>query len=204
MRTSKLLKSAASVAALAGLLVVSAAGCGDDDDAADDTTAPASTEAVTTTEDTATTTEDVATTTEQTTTVAADEIDVSDFEGSWEATSYAITSKADPAVTIDVIAAGAVLTAQTDTAGNLSGQVDVPEALGGPLTLDFAATFVLVDQETMAVTFDPEIPPLLTDFTGPFGLDETTMTLQDDDAVFDFGDGAGEVPATAEVVLVRI
>lgn len=203
MRTPKMMTRLVSVVALASLVAVSAVGCGDDDEA-DDTTAPAATDTVTTTEDAATTTEEPATTTEQTTTVAADEIEVSDFEGSWEASSYELTSQDDPSVTIDIIAAGAVLTAQTGSTGDLIGQVEIPEALGGPLTLDFAATFVLVDQETMTVTFDPEIPPLLTDFTGPFGLDETTMTLQDNDAVFDFGDGAGEVPAIAEVVLVRI
>lgn len=203
MRTPKMMTRLVSVVALASLVAVSAVGCGDDDEA-DDTTAPAATDTVTTTEDAATTTEEPATTTEQTTTVAADEIEVSDFEGSWEASSYELTSQDDPSVTIDIIAAGAVLTARTGSTGDLIGQVEIPEALGGPLTLDFAATFVLVDQETMTVTFDPEIPPLLTDFTGPFGLDETTMTLQDNDAVFDFGDGAGEVPAIAEVVLVRI
>jgi len=203
MKTPKMLARIIGVVALTSMMAVAAVGCGDDD-SADDTTPTATTEAVTTTEEATTTTEEVATTTEQTTTVAADEIDVSDFEGSWEATSYAITSKDDPSVTIDVVAAGAVLTAETDATGNLSGQVEVPEALGGPLTLDFAATFVLVDQETMTVTFNPEIPPLLTSFTGPFSVDETTMTLQDDGTVFDFGDGAGEVPATAEVVLARI
>ena len=201
MRIPKMMTRGVSVVALVSLVALSAVGCGGDDEA-DDTTAPAATDAVTTTEEAATTTEEPVTTTEQT--PAADEIDVSDFQGSWEATSYEVTSKDDPSVTIDVIAAGAVLTAQTGPTGNLDGQVEIPEALGGPLTLDFAATFVLVDQETMTVTFDPEIPPLLTNFTGPFGLAETTMTLQDNDAVFDFGDGAGEVPATAEVVLVRI
>ena len=199
MRIPKMMTRGVSVVALVSLVAVSAVGCGGDDEA-DDTTAPAATDAVTTTEEAATTTEEPVTTTEQTT--AADGIDVSDFQGSWEATSYEVTSKDDPSVTIDVIAAGAVLTAQTGPTGNLDGQVEIPEALGGPLTLDFAATFVLVDQETMTVTFDPEIPPLLTNFTGPFGLDETTMTLQDNDAVFDFG--SGEVPAIAEVVLVRV
>ncbi len=196
--TPKRVTRVVSVVALASLMALSAVGCGDDDDA-DDTTVPATTAAVTTTEDT----EEPAATTEPTTTVAADEIDVSVFEGPWEATSYAITSQADPSVTFDVIAAGAELTAVADTDGTLIGQVEVPEALGGPLTLDFAATLTLVDQETMTVMFDPEIPPLLTDMTGPFVYDEPMVTLTDEDTVFDFGDGAGEVPVTALVVLAR-
>jgi hypothetical protein len=201
MKTPKMTR-VVGVVALASLMVVSVVGCGDDDEA-DDTTAPAATEDVTTTEE-ASTAEQPAATTEPTTTVAADEVEVSDFEGSWEATSYAITSQADPSVTIDVIAAGAVMTAEADAEGGLTGEVDVPEALGGPLTLDFAATLVVVDQATMTVTFDPEIPPLLTNMTGPFVFDEPTVTLQDEDTVFDFGDGAGEVPVAAQVVLVRV
>lgn len=189
MKAEKVTATAVWIIALAGLVTGGAAGCGNDD-ASDDTTGA--------------TTDDAATTDATPTPVPVEEIEVSDFEGSWEATSYVLTSRDDPSVTIDVIAAGAVFTAETDRAGDLSGQVEVPEALGGPLTLPFAATFTLVDQETMTVTFEPEIPPLLTDFTGPFGLDETSMTLRDDDALFDFGDGAGPVPAIADVTLVRV
>jgi hypothetical protein len=105
-------------------------------------------------------------------------------------------------VTLDVIALGVVLTAGADAEGNVTGQAELPEALGGPVTLDFAMGFEVVDQETMAVSFDPEIPPLLTSSSGPFTFDGQTLTIVDENAMFDFDDGNGAVPVTAVTTLV--
>ena len=102
-------------------------------------------------------------------------------------------------MTLDVIALGVVLTPDAD--GNITGQAEVPEAFGGPLTLEFTATFDVVDQETMTVTSVPDIAPLLTSFRGPFTFDGQALTIIDENAVFDFDDGNGDVPATAVTTL---
>ncbi len=136
------------------------------------------------------------------TTLVMTDVVVADFEGSWEAASFVVTSQDDPAVTLDVIALGVALAAGADADGNVTGQAELPEALGGPLTLDFAGVFDVVDQETMTVSFDPDIPPLLTSFTGPFTFDGQTLTIVDENTVFDFDDGNGEVTATAVTTLV--
>lgn len=137
------------------------------------------------------------------TTMPATDVVASDFEGAWEAASFVVTSHDDPSVTLDVIALGVALTAEVDPEGNISGEAGVPEGLGGPLTLGFAGTFDVVDRETMSVAFVPEIPPLLTSFTGPFMFDGQTLVIVDENAMFDFDDGNGEVPATAVTTLVR-
>jgi hypothetical protein len=70
-----------------------------------------------------------------------------------------------------------------------------------PQTLPFNGTVALESQETVTVTFDQEFPPLLTSFTGPFSLEGNTLTLTDENAEFDFGEGLE--PATAEAVFVK-
>lgn len=205
-------RSALVAVSVLGLLV---AGCGDDADEATDstsTTEPASTTELPTTSTAATGTTELPTTTAEaagttelpTTTTEASPLDLADLEGSWAGTSFAIASKEDPALTIDVIALGATLTAEVDDAGNLKGLLSVPEALGGaPEPITFSASFAILDEETMATTFDEEIPPLLTSFTGPFSFDGDTFTITDEEAVFDFFDGNGLVAATAVTVLER-
>jgi len=186
-------------AVIIGALVLT--GCGDDDDDAAEST-------TTTTEDT-TTTESIATTTTEeaatTTTAEPDEFEIADLEGSWEGISFAVTSKEDPALTVDAIAVGATVTGDVDDSGKLTGLLGVPEALGGgPEPIPFAASIELIDAETMSTTFEEEIPPFLTSFAGPFTYDGTTLALTDEEAVFDFADGAGPVPATAVIVLERV
>ena len=87
-----------------------------------------------------------------------------------------------------------------DDAGNLAGTLTLP---GAPAPIEFDATFVLDDQETLTVTFEPEIPPLLIGFTGPFTLEGDTLTLTDESGTYDFGDGGGEVAVTTDAVFVR-
>ena len=130
-----------------------------------------------------------------------DDVSTGDLEGSWVATSFTVTSRGEPAMSLDAVMLGATLEADVDAEGAVNGVLGVPEALGGPLDLPFQATFTIEDQDTMAVSFAEEIPPLLTSFTGPFTLDGDTLTLTDENAVFDFG--GGEVPATAVVVVTR-
>lgn len=172
-----------------------AAGCGDDGDGAEEQVSSTTTESTTTTESIATTSSVAA---------EADTLELADLEGSWEATSFTVTSNGDPALSIDVVALGATVTAETDDAGNLTGLLGVPEAFGGgPEPVTFSASFEILDEETMATTFDEEIPPLLTSFTGPFTFDGDTLTITDEEASFDFLDGGGLVSATAVTVLER-
>lgn len=191
----------AAAAVLGVALAGAVTGCGDDDDASTTTAAAETTEAPETTA-APETTEAPETTAAPVTTAPAGVV-VADFEGAWEAASFTVTSQDDPSVTLDVIALGVVLTADADADGNITGQAEVPEALGGPLALDFTATFEVVDQESMAVAFVPNIPPLLTSFTGPFTFDGETLTIIDENAVFDFDDGEGEVPAISVTTLVK-
>lgn len=132
------------------------------------------------------------------------DVSVGDFEGSWEATSFTITPADSPEFSLDAVAMGVTLEASVDDAGALTGVLEVPELLGGPATLDFGGEFVLEDQETLTLSFTPEIPPLLTSFSGPFTLSDDTLTITDENAVFDFGDGNGEVAVTAVVVVSRV
>ena len=195
MKKSMWTSPLATAAVLAVALTGAVAGCGDDDDAGSTTTAP-----VTTTAAPEPTAAPDTTSAPETTTPGG--VVVADFEGAWEAASFVVTSQDDPSVTLDVIALGVVLNADADVDGNITGQAEVPEAFGGPLTLDFTATFEVVDQESMAVAFVPNIPPLLTSFTGPFTFDGQTLTITDEYAVFDFDYGNGEVPAIAVTTLV--
>ena len=190
----------ATVAVLAVALAGAVAGCGDDDDAGTTTSAPVTTEAPEPT--TAPETTAAPDTTPVPETTAPGGVVVADFEGAWEAASFVVTSQDDPSVTLDVIALGVVHTADADVDGNITGQAEVPEAFGGPMTLEFTATFEVVDQESMAVAFVPNIPPLLTSFTGPFTFDGQTLTITDENSVFDFDNGNGEVPAIAVTTLV--
>jgi len=125
---------------------------------------------------------------------------VKDFAGSWEATSFVITSNDDPAMSIDLVAMGGAFSFEADDSGKGEGSIVLPAAQGGA-TLPFTGSMELVDQETLKVTFDQEIPPLLTNFSGPFTLEGDTMTVKEENFNFDFGNG--EVPTTATFILVR-
>lgn len=130
-----------------------------------------------------------------------DEITEADFEGSWTGLEYTITPKDDPAAAMELIAAGASFMLEVDDEGNFSGEMEIPAVLGGPLTIPAQGTFEVVDQETLRMTFNPEVPPFLTSYTGPFELDGDILTLTDESSTFDFG--AGEVPVTTVGKLER-
>ena len=132
-----------------------------------------------------------------------DDVTLADFEGVWTGVSYTLTANDDPSLSVELISMGATVTFDTGDSGNASGTFGVPEAFGGPLELPVDATFELEDQETMTVTFEEEIPPLLTSYTGPFELEGDTMTLTDENASFELTEGAGPVPVTAVAVFER-
>ena len=127
-----------------------------------------------------------------------------DFEGHWEATSYTVTSKANPQLSINTITLGATFEFDVDDEGEALGEAYIPaELAGGQDTTftDFPASFELIYQDTMMIAFNPQQPPFLTNTRGHFTLDGDVYTLTDTNAFFVF-DQAPE-PAIAVVVLER-
>jgi hypothetical protein len=132
-----------------------------------------------------------------------DLITIADFAGDWEATQFKVTHPTNPLIQFDLIALGGSLDATVQTTGAFLGSAEIPDLGAGALTVPVAGAFVLVDQETVQVTFTPEVPPFLTDFTAEFTLTGNTLTLYDEDSDFDFDfDGQSE-PAIFEGTLQR-
>ena len=132
-----------------------------------------------------------------------EQITLADLAGYWEAQSYEVTSNAASEISFDLVTLGGAFTIDADDTGDFSGTAEIPEAMGGPLTLPFQGTFELVTQDSMRVTFDPEIPPFLTNFTGWFELSGNTMHMLDENTSFDFDQDGVEEPATFDGVMVR-
>lgn len=130
-------------------------------------------------------------------------ITLADLEGTWVATKYEVTSKDAPAMSLDLVTIGGAFSWDADGEGNFTGEVVIPEALGGPQTLPFAGNFELISQDSLAVNFNPEIPPLLTSSRVGFTLVGNTATITDDNGTFDFDMDGTEEPATFEGILVR-
>jgi hypothetical protein len=130
-------------------------------------------------------------------------ITLADLAGTWVATKYEVTSKAVPAMSMDLVAIGGAFSWTVDDAGSFSGETEIPEALGGPQTIPFAGNFELISQDSLAVNFTPEIPPLLTSSRVGFTLVGNTATITDDNGTFDFDMDGTEEPARFEGILVR-
>ena len=130
-------------------------------------------------------------------------ITLADFEGDWEARTYEISSNAPPDISMDLILLGGSFTFLADDAGNFTGAAEIPEAVGGPLTLQFQGMVELVTQDSARVVFQPEIPPFITSFTAWFELSDDTMHILDENTSFDFDQDGVEEAATFEGVLVR-
>ena len=128
-----------------------------------------------------------------------------DFEGFWEATSYTVTSDADPQISIDTIDEGATFVFDVNATGEAIGTAFIPAAFAGQDTTfeDFGASFELIYQNEMAIVFTPEEPPFLTNTQGSFTLVGDTFTLTDENAVFDFDGDQVPEPADAVVVMER-
>lgn len=134
---------------------------------------------------------------------APDVLTVEDLAGTWNATQYTITSNANPALSVDLIAVGGAFTWTADVNGNFTGEVTIPAIAGGPATVQFQGTYALLSETSLQVTFNPDIPPLLTSGTVDFDLTGNTATITDDTESFDFDmDGTPE-SATVVGVLVR-
>jgi hypothetical protein len=132
-----------------------------------------------------------------------EQITLADFEGHWDAQSYEVSSNEPPEISMDLIALGGSFTFDTDDAGIFTGAAEIPEALGGPLTLQYQGMVELVTQDSARIVFDPEIPPFITSFTGWFELSGNTLHVIDENTSFDFDQDGVEEAATFEGVMVR-
>lgn len=132
-----------------------------------------------------------------------DMLTLADFQGSWDAMQYTVASSDTPQISLDLIALGGSFTIDADDQGNFTGEAEIPEAVGGPVTLQYQGNFNLVTQDSMEVVFNPEIPPFLTSFVGAFELVADTMFISDNNTTFDFDQDGTEDPAIFEGTMVR-
>jgi hypothetical protein len=130
-------------------------------------------------------------------------ITVADLAGTWVATQYKVSTKTVPEVSMDLVAIGGAFSWDADNTGDFTGEMTIPEALGGPYDVPFAGSYELVGQDSLVVEFNPEVPPLLTDSRMGFSLTGNTVTVTDDTGTFDFDQDGTEEPAKFKGILVR-
>jgi hypothetical protein len=130
---------------------------------------------------------------------------VSDFEGFWEATTYRVTSVANPLITMEAISLGATFEFDCDETGQVVGDAFIPAAIAGQdvVISDFGAYYYLATQDTINIVFTPEAPPFLTNTRGAFTFVADTLNITDTDASFDFDGDQVEEPAIFEATMER-
>jgi hypothetical protein len=129
-------------------------------------------------------------------------ITVADLQGSWRAQSYKITDAAVSVVAAEIISMGATFTWNVDAAGRFTGSMFIPASLAGQdLSLNFQGSIALAGQDSIVVSFTPEIPPFLTIYRAGLKYYGTTMILTNRNTTFDFGNG--QRPAIFEGTMVR-
>ena len=130
---------------------------------------------------------------------------VADFEGYWDVTVFKLMSVALPQISIEAVGMGATFGFDLDDAGQFLGDAFIPAAIAGQdITISGApGYFHLVTQDTVAVVFTPEIPPFLTDFSGVLAMDADTMSVTDENSMFDFDGDQVEEAAIFEGTMVR-
>ncbi len=126
-----------------------------------------------------------------------------DFEGIWIFRTYELTSTDEPDLSFELIDVGGTITFEVDRNGTFMGNAFVPEEVGGPEHVDFNGEIELVNQDSLAIEFNREIPLFLKDFLGAFTLDADTLIIVNDEASFDFDFDGTEEPAELEARIVR-
>jgi hypothetical protein len=131
-------------------------------------------------------------------------IKVSDFEGSWVASSYKVTSAAKDPVSIELVSLGGAFAWDADDEGSFAGRGFVPASLTGTsLELEFDGVFELISQDSITVDFTPEFPPFLEDTRAGFTLVGDTFTITDENTYFDFDGDEVPEPAIFEGTMTR-
>ena len=117
-----------------------------------------------------------------------------DLAGTWTATSAIFTSTANPPVSLDLIAAGASLTATIQSSGAIS--ITTTEPVSGVSDTDNGT--IAVSGTSVTLTIDGDV------VTGTITRDGDTLTLNLSSGVeFDFDDDGTDDPATAIIVFVK-
>lgn len=119
-----------------------------------------------------------------------------DLAGVWTATQFLLTSTADPAVTVDMIALGGAFTLTINADGTYSEAGLFP---GNPPEVESGSgTYVIQGSNLILTENDDPVP-----FTVAFVLSGNTLTLTSTDETFDFDDDGVEEAATLDMVLTR-
>jgi hypothetical protein len=115
---------------------------------------------------------------------------ISDFQGEWVITLYKATSVANPFMSLELISVGGAITFDADENGDFTGRMFIPAAVAG-MTVEIASAgnIEIITQDTLLVSFTPEMPPFLTDLRGAFEMTGNTVTLYDANNEFNFGGG---------------
>ncbi len=113
--------------------------------------------------------------------------------GTWSATSFVFTSKANSADTYDLIGEGGSFSLTITADGSYSGSFT-----GAGENETFSGTYVA--QGTNLILTDDQDP---TPDPVAFTLSGNTLTIIDDDEEFDFDDDGFDEPATLTIVLER-
>jgi len=119
--------------------------------------------------------------------------------GTWTGEAFTVTSNADAAQVLDLVALGGTLTLAIGPSGSFSGSALLPGGLfGAPglITIPLSGVIRIVDATTLRIDFVPEVLPVFTAFTTTFVLDEHTLTLQDGGSSWDFDEDGENEPAT--------
>ena len=134
------------------------------------------------------------------------ELTIADFAGTWVCESFFVVAKDDPATKFDMITMGVSLSWSVTPSGTFTGSAVVPAVdfgVGPSITVPMSGVLRLVSTETMRIDFVPEFPPMFTTFIGSFTLAGDALTVNDDEATYDFdGDGVVE-QATLRATLRR-
>ncbi|MFH1679773.1 MAG: hypothetical protein ABIH26_03915 [Candidatus Eisenbacteria bacterium] len=133
-----------------------------------------------------------------------DLITIEDFAGTWNAAAFQMTANANPAMMLDLIAIGGSLTMISGATGAFTATALIPNPQTMELdTIPLAGYYSLLSQDSVTIAFTPEIPPLFTDLSVLFTLDEDTLDILNEDTLFDFDEDGTEEETTFYGRMVR-
>lgn len=119
----------------------------------------------------------------------ATEITVENLEGSWQASTYVYTDKADATRQVDIIPLGASMTLTVAANGTTSSVFN--DGQGG--TSSDSGTFTAQGQQLT-----------LAGIAYIASLSGSTLTLQSDNGAYDFDSDGTDDPATVTITLTRL
>lgn len=120
------------------------------------------------------------------------------FAGSWTSSAFSITSQLHPGTSFDLVGAGGAVQMSVQPSGSFSGTATIPGSLLGipelgTVNAPISGMIRIVDATTLRIDYIPELPPVFTTMEPSFTLSQTTWTMEDPSAVWDFdADGIGD------------